>query len=157
MTLACPARASTSSSSRWPDVREQLARIVASTLLATVVLTAAFFARRENPPRNDPEEAPARAAPAIDLDPALIQRGRAIYQQLSCHRCHALEGQGNPRSPIDNVGARRSRDEIRAWVTASEPARDLLSRSAVRAKEALAEKISAADIDALVEYLASRR
>lgn len=138
-------------------MRDRLARAAASALLAAVVLLAAFFAHRQNRMRPTPvAEAPAPASTA-DLDTALVERGREVYGELYCSRCHGLGGRGNPRSPLDGVGSRLSRPEIRAWVTATEPARAALPGSAVRAKESRASELPASDLDALVEYLASLR
>lgn len=140
-------------------MRDLLARVAASGLVATVVLLAAFFAWRQNRPQREPTSTTATTAPepAGTLDPELVERGARVYDVLSCSRCHALEGPGNPRSPLDGVGARRTRDEIRSWVTATPEVRRALPRSVARTKETLAAEIGPGDLDALVEYLASSR
>jgi hypothetical protein len=54
------------------------------------------------------------------------------------------------------VGARRSSDELRDWVTAASGVSGDLPRSAQRAKDAYAQ-LPEADLTALVTYLASLR
>ena len=35
--------------------------------------------------------------------------------QQACARCHSIAGKGNPRRPLDGVGARRNAAELRDW------------------------------------------
>lgn len=142
-------------------MRERLARISAALITAVLVATAAFFAGRRNadPGRGvapaDMAEGPAGVA-ASPLDPALVARGRAVYEDQACSRCHSVEGRGNPRAPLDGVGARLTPEALRDWVTAASGVRGSLSRSAQRAKDAF-KRLPEADLDALVTYLASLR
>jgi len=141
-------------------MRERLAKAVAALFTGMVVLLAAYFADR----RNEPERAavtevpslPAQPAPTSPPDPTLVARGRDVYDGQACARCHALEGGGNPRSPLDGVGARRSASDLRAWVTGSGPAREELTRSTLRTKRGFAE-LPEAQIEALVAFLSSLR
>lgn len=141
-------------------MRDRLAKVTATCLITLMVGLAGFFAYRLNPPEDVvavPPSQPSEAAPppsALDAD--LVARGGAIYEELACSRCHSVAGRGNPRSSLDTVGSRRSRSEIRAWLTAEQSVRDRLSRSVVRAKEGFAE-LPADELDALVEYLSSLR
>lgn len=138
-------------------MRDRLARIAAATLIAGVVLFAALFAHRVNPTGRQTVADVPRVTPATDLDARLVERGRETYEGLACSRCHRIEGRGNPRSPLDGVGSRLSRAEIRAWATGADPARASLPRSSVRAKQSQASELPASDLEALVEYLASLR
>lgn len=143
-------------------MRDTLARIAALALVCLVALLAGFFAYRQNPPgRRAPVEPPAAAvppaaSPAGALDAELVARGRRIYDALSCSRCHRVDGQGNPRSPLDGVGARRPPSRIRAWLTADASVRDQLPRSVVRVKGEFST-LPPEELDALVEYLSSLR
>lgn len=136
-----------------------LAKAIAASLTGVVVLMAAFFADRRNAvdaePGPGPPPVPA-VAPASSLDPTLVARGRTVYEEQSCARCHSVEGGGNPRSPLDGVGARRTETELRAWVTGSGAARDLLTRSALRTKDDFGE-LPEPELQALVAYLRSLR
>lgn len=140
-------------------MRDRLAKVAATCLITLMVLLAVFSALRLNAPRGARPATPARSEdlPALEtLDADLVARGREIYEELSCGRCHRVGDAGNPRSPLDTVGARRSRSEIRAWLTADDNVRDRLSRSVIRAKEAF-DASPREQLDALVEYLSSLR
>lgn len=138
-------------------MRDFLARTAAVAQLALVVCLAAFFAHRQNAISDT--ATPSESAERRDLEPvdsALAARGRAVYSALSCGRCHAVAGAGNPRSPLDGVGARRGAPEIRAWVTASGEVRRELPRSVIRTKEGF-DALADEELEALVEYLSSLR
>lgn len=137
-----------------------MAKAVAVSLTGLVVLLAAFFADRRNPREQptamDAPTASVSAPPTSLPDPALVARGRVVYDEQACARCHALGGSGNPRSPLDGVGARRSAADLRAWVTGSGAARDILTRSTLRTKAGFA-LLPEPDLGALVAFLASLR
>lgn len=83
-----------------------------------------------------------------------IDRGKAVYAEQKCSLCHAIEGKGNKQHPLDSVGAKLKAEDIRAWI---------VTPKVMEAKLATKPKISmkaypnlpAADLDALVAYLAS--
>jgi mono/diheme cytochrome c family protein len=81
-------------------------------------------------------------------DPA-VERGRRVYQAQRCRVCHAIGGAGNPRSPLDGVGARLSADDIRRWIVAPEA-----MQPGVRKR---AYELPPDDLEALVAYLVSLR
>lgn len=139
-------------------MRDTLARGAAVALIGLVTLLAGLFARRQNPPeRGAAVEPPAAAVPpAGALDAELVARGGDLYEALSCSRCHRVDGQGNPRSPLDGVGARRPASELRDWLTGGGSARDRLPRSVVRTKGEFTA-LAPEELDALVEYLSSLR
>jgi len=44
----------------------------------------------------------------VQLDPALVQRGKAVYDQNGCAGCHKIAGQGNTVGPpLDGAGRRQ--------------------------------------------------
>lgn len=134
-----------------------LAKTVATALVGLVVLLAGFFTYRQNPARSvSVARRPEQEMPLARPDAELVARGRALYEELACSRCHGLDGRGNPRSPLDGIGARRSPSEIRDWITAAGSVRDHLSRSAIRTKEGFAD-LPGDELRAVVEYLASLR
>jgi mono/diheme cytochrome c family protein len=143
-------------------VRERLARLVAVSITGLLLIMAALFAHRRNdvghatPP--EPSQGAARSSeqPARPLDPDDVARGRAIFEDQACARCHTAEGRGNPRLPLDDVGARRSAEALREWVIGEGDAREALSATVRRAKERYRE-VPTADLDALVAYLSSLR
>lgn len=109
-----------------------------------VILASAALAAVKNP-QSAPAPAPAQSDPG---------RGRAVFEAQDCQRCHSVAGQGSPRSPLDDVGARYSRAELRDWVTGAEVIAEELSPRALRAKQAYAT-LPADDLDALLDYLAA--
>jgi len=135
---------------------------VAALITGLLMAMAAFFADRRNGELQrasvEPVGVPdgAVTSPASTLDASLVARGRAVYEDQACARCHSIDGRGNPRAPLDGVGARRSVGELRDWVTAAGSVRGELSRSAQRAKDGF-RQLPEADLEALVTYLASIR
>ena len=41
-----------------------------------------------------------------------IEKGKALYAANKCQTCHAIEGKGNKKYPLDGVGAKLSGEEI---------------------------------------------
>ena len=100
-------------------MRERLARRIALLTGTLVMVLAAVFARIQNPP-GAPPPSPAIPRPAATTTPQpspLVERGERLYVDLGCARCHSIAGRGNPRLPLDGVGARSSEAQIRAWIT----------------------------------------
>lgn len=102
-------------------MRERLARRIALLTGALVVALTAVFARVQNPPVAT-MSTPTVQRPATPPAPApapspLVARGERLYVDLGCARCHSIAGRGNPRLPLDGVGARSSEAEVRAWIT----------------------------------------
>lgn len=122
-------------------MRELWARAIALLTGGLVVALAAVFAYHQNP-------AGAPRAPAAPPSP-LIETGRAVYAAQGCARCHAIAGQGNPRAPLDGVGARLGEPALRRWITPhAAPGGDFQARHANIA-------LTAAERDALTAYLRS--
>lgn len=142
-------------------MRTFVARSLAVALGCAILALAAAFAQRQNP-ASPSDGAPAPAAvwaeppPLTRADSMLIPVGRTLVTELGCLRCHGVGGVGNPRSPLDDVGRRRSRDEIRAWVLAGPSVRRTLPGSAVRAKAPNSE-LPADDLAVLIIFLSSLR
>lgn len=130
-------------------MRERRARWLAVLTGLTVVLLSAVHARLQNPPAGTRAGESSRAA----ADPALA-RGRAVFDESGCARCHSIAGAGSPRSPLDGVGSRLSAAEIRNFVLADAGVQGGLSPRAIEAKRRYAE-LPAGDLDALVGYLAA--
>jgi mono/diheme cytochrome c family protein len=137
-------------------MRERLAKVLAALLTALVVLMAAFFARQRNEIEVPPPAPRAEAVPPPPSDAAMVARGRAVFEAQSCERCHSVEGRGNPRSPLDGVGARLAPGALLDALTGTGATADRLTASTVRAKEAFG-RLPPGDLAALVAYLSSLR
>ncbi|MCL4800308.1 MAG: c-type cytochrome [Burkholderiales bacterium] len=132
-------------------MREFWVRIVAAIAGTGVVLLALAFAWLQNP--HPPAAAPAAAPPAAPAA-ALVEAGRAFYAAEGCAMCHAIAGEGNPRFPLDGVGARRDAAELRDWILATGTAAEALSARAVRMKQGY-RALGEAELEALVAYMQS--
>ena len=94
----------------------------------------------------------ARAGSAQDQDQ--IARGMKAYADQKCAICHAIEGKGNARGPLDDVGSRLTADEILAWLT--NPAEMTKKTNAQRKPLMRAYlKLAPEDLDAIVAYMLS--
>jgi mono/diheme cytochrome c family protein len=86
--------------------------------------------------------------------PALVAKGQAAFAAQKCSMCHSVAGKGNPKGPLEGVGAKYKPAELRLWLT--DPAGQAAKHNATR-KPAMRDfsKLPAEDLDALVAYLQS--
>lgn len=134
-------------------MRERFARLLALSTLMLALVLAAVFAWRQST-RMPGLEPPVQSPPAA-AEPARLALGRAVLEREGCLQCHALGGSGNPRSPLDGIGARRPAADIRQWIVADAAVADRLPARIAQVKQryrALPED----ELDALIEYLLSR-
>ncbi len=88
-------------------------------------------------------------------DAAQIKKGAAVYAAQKCQICHAIGGKGGKASALDGVGKKLSADDIRQWIT--HPA-EMSAKAKSTKKPPMPAKyasLPAADLDALVAYMAS--
>lgn len=134
--------------------RQSRARWLAFATAALVVLLAAVFALLRN---LHPAHAPAPSAqssPTVRAAQPRIDAGRAAFERMGCVVCHAAEGRGNPGLPLDGIGVRRSRDELRAAAFGQGRFADDYPSSVVRIKQARAGDPEA---EAVLDYLQQLR
>lgn len=141
-------------------MRERYARLLAALTGALVVLLSAGFAWVQNlpdaaaaPPAGTPLAASASADP---VEPGRQALGRRIYDEQGCARCHAIAGEGSPRSPLDGVGGLLDATELRHYITGDPAVADNLSPRVISAKRPFAD-LPAEQLDTLVEYLQTLR
>jgi len=95
-------------------------------------------------------------APAVaGQDAAAIKKGESVYGAQKCQTCHAIAGKGNKNNPLDGVGKKLSADDIRQWITHP---KEMTAKTKSTKKPPMPEKygsLPAADLDALVAYMAS--
>ena len=92
------------------------------------------------------------ARPASAQDAA---KGATVYAAQKCSVCHSIAGKGSKTSPLDGVGAKLSTDDIKQWIT--HPV-DAAAKAKSTKKPPMPNKygsLPAADLDALVAYMAS--
>jgi mono/diheme cytochrome c family protein len=132
-------------------MRELIARTVCVLTVAVVVALAHLFAERHNPPVTTLAPSAPTAEPMRSRDAV---QGREVYNAQGCASCHAIAGVGNPRNPLDGVGARHTAAELREWITGTGAATEQLSPAVVRRKQRYQE-LSETELKALVAFLAS--
>jgi mono/diheme cytochrome c family protein len=81
---------------------------------------------------------------------ARVTRGADVYREQKCQSCHSIRSVGNTRAPLDDVGSRRSEDQILRWIVAPREMGPKVRKPAY-------DKLSKADIEALVAYLKTLR
>jgi len=133
-------------------MRERWARWLAAFTGVLVLLLSAGFALWQNRDGEVavPGDAIVTAAPAIDT--AQAQRGRAVYDEQGCARCHSIAGKGSPRSVLDGVASRLDRQALRHFVTADPAVADALAARVRASKEDYAT-LPASQLEALLDYL----
>ncbi len=138
-------------------MRERIARVISALAVTTLLILSALFARAQNPlPATVPVPVPAAPlapAPAPAPQPDSL-RGKLVYDQNGCARCHSVAGVGNRRSVLDGVGARRDTASIRAWTIGSEMLADSISPATLRSKQGF-QRLPENDLKALIAFLAS--
>ena len=84
-----------------------------------------------------------------------VKKGQEVYAAQKCSMCHSIAGKGGKSSPLDGVGAKLSAADVRQWIV--DPV--AMSKKANSTKKppmpAKYGTLPAADIDALVAYMAS--
>jgi mono/diheme cytochrome c family protein len=152
-------------------MRELIAKGVCLLTLGVVTALSFVFASRHNRETPvAPASAPALASsvepvhpePAVTTGvelaqparpPAIAESGRIVYNQQGCATCHSISGIGNPRSPLDGVGTRRSPADLRDWILGKGTAAERIPAPIVRRKQRY-QSMPVEELDSLVAYLA---
>ena len=83
------------------------------------------------------------------------KRGPEVFAAQKCSVCHSIAGKGGKSSALDGIGAKMSADDIRKWITAPV---EMTAKANSTKKPPMPAKwtnLPAADLDALVAYMAS--
>lgn len=76
--------------------------------------------------------------------------GRQVYESQGCAMCHSVAGSGNRRHPLDGVGGRLSRDDIRTWIVAPQEMQPGIRKKAY-------DSLPKGELEALLDYLQTLR
>ena len=96
------------------------------------------------------------ASPAMaGQDAALIKKGEQVYAAQKCQICHAVAGKGNKQNPLDGVGKKLSADEIRQWIAQPTEMAAKVKSTKKPPMPARYSGLAAAELDAMVAYMAS--
>lgn len=131
--------------------RQSRARWLAFATTVLVVLLAAVFAMVRN---FYPARVASPASPVGGIAQQPLDAGRAAFQRMGCVVCHSAERRGNPSLPLDGIGDRRSRDELRAAAFGQGAYAATHPGSVVRIKQA---RVGDPDTEAMLDYLQQLR
>src|SRR5262245_29258864 len=99
--------------------------------------------------------AAAMAVPGLAAAQDAVKRGQEVYTAQKCQVCHSVAGKGGKASALDGVGAKLSADDIREWITHPKDAATKAKSTKKPPMPAKYASLPAADLDALVAYMAS--
>jgi len=88
-------------------------------------------------------------------DAAKIKKGEGVYTAQKCSTCHQIAGKGNKANPLDGVGKKLSEADIKQWITHPKEAAEKAKSTKKPPMPAKYASLPAADLDALVAYMAS--
>jgi mono/diheme cytochrome c family protein len=84
------------------------------------------------------------------------EKGAAVYVAQKCATCHALDGKGMAKGPLDGVGSKLTAAEIHDWIV--KPAEMTKKTNATRKPPMRAyPNLPKEDLDALVAFLVSKK
>lgn len=95
----------------------------------------------------------AWAAPAFAQDPK-VAKGAALFESNKCTICHAAQGKGNAKKPLDGAGSRLDAATVKLWITDPKAAEAKTGKTAKPPMKSFAS-LPPADVDALVAYVMS--
>lgn len=82
-----------------------------------------------------------------------VEKGKEVYTANKCQMCHSVADVGNKKGPLDGVGTKYSNADLKAWIV---DAPGMTAKTKAERKPAMkAYALPAADVDALVAYMAS--
>ena len=125
-------------------------------------MLAVIFALIQNPSVTPDVTGKSVKMPSVNLQvpgviiPERIEAGQQVYKQQACARCHSIAGKGNPRNPLDDVGIKRTADELRNWIIGSDAIQGSVPESVFKLKKRYKE-LSDHDLNTLVIYMQSLR
>jgi cytochrome c553 len=115
-----------------------------SYVLGTSILTAGLLVAGE---------AVAQAAGAAQ---GTSDKGATVYAAQKCSLCHGMDGKGNQKAALDDVGSKLTADQIRAWILT--PVEMAAKANATR-KPVMKPypNLPKEDLDSLVAFLAAKK
>jgi mono/diheme cytochrome c family protein len=95
----------------------------------------------------------AAAGTPAGQDAAKIEAGKKVYDANKCMTCHAIDGKGMKKYPLDGIGTKLTADDIKKWIAT--PAEMEAKQAVKQPLKMKAFKLAPADLDALVAYMGS--
>jgi cytochrome c2 len=87
---------------------------------------------------------------AFSAPQASVDKGKDVYTKQNCKICHSIAKVGNPKTPLDGVGAKLTEDQLTKWIRTP---KDMNPKTLMMAYPA--SKIPDGDLANLVAYLLS--
>ena len=81
--------------------------------------------------------------------------GEKVFAAQKCSMCHSVAGKGGKSSPLDGVGGKLSAADIKEWIVDPPAAAKKANSTKKPPMPKKYHTLPAADIDALVAYMAS--
>lgn len=83
-------------------------------------------------------------------------KGAAVFAAQKCSMCHALDGKGNAKGALDDVGSKLKGAEIRAWIQTPV---EMAAKAKAERKPAMKPfaNLPKEDLDALVAFLETKK
>lgn len=78
--------------------------------------------------------------------------GKQVYADTKCSVCHSIGSQGNKKGPLDEVGAKLTAADVRAWIV-SAPEMAAKTKADRKPPMKAYTDLSKTDVDDLVAYL----
>jgi len=72
--------------------------------------------------------------------------GKQVYAAQNCKLCHSIAKVGNPKHPLDGVGAKLNPDQVKKWIVSP---KEMDPKATMKAYPNLPSK----DLEDLVEYM----
>lgn len=149
-------------------MRERLAMLVCVAALAIALGLPALFAWRNNsgaPKARNPiaatnilnsanSEVTQTKQAALPPPTSAIEKGKAIFVAQKCSTCHSISGSGNPRHPLDGIGAKLTLEQFTEWTTGTGAAASHLPQS-IRQRKSRYTTLNADEWNLLWKYLSS--
>ena len=96
----------------------------------------------------------AHSSSASAQSPELIAKGQTVYNAQKCSMCHSIDGKGQAKGPLDDVGGKLKVEDSREWIV--NPAKMAKDHNATRKPVMKAySNLPKDDLDALVAYMQS--
>ena len=84
-----------------------------------------------------------------------VKKGEQVYAAQKCQQCHSVAGKGKKQNPLDGVGKKLSAADIKQWIMDPVAMAKKANSTKKPPMQNKYSKLPAADIDALVAYMAS--
>ncbi|MGE5244085.1 MAG: c-type cytochrome [Betaproteobacteria bacterium] len=82
---------------------------------------------------------------------AEVKKGMEVYNAQHCSLCHSINGKGNAKGSLDDVGTKLKPEEIREWIV--NPKEMTTKTKATRKPPMKQYNLPKEDVDALVAYI----